>query len=159
MVSTWRATPAEAATVAGLLVEFRDWQGRSQPPAESFARDVARLLSEPASEYLLAAPEAGAKAVGVCQLRFRYGIWHAAEDCLLEDLYVRSNARRHGLGGALVEAALARATERGCARVELDVNEANPAALALYERVGFGAWSDSFGGRNLLMRRALGDPS
>jgi ribosomal protein S18 acetylase RimI-like enzyme len=54
-----------------------------------------------------------------------------------------------------VEAALERARERGCARVELDVNAANPVALALYESLGFESWSDPPGGRNLLMRRRL----
>lgn len=143
--------------MAGLLVEFRDWQGRSEPPAQSFERDVARLIAEPGTEYLLAASAPGAVPEGVCQLRFRYGVWHATEDCELEDLYVRADARRRGLGDALVAAALDRARERGCARVQLDVNEANPAALALYERHGFGTWSESFGGRDLLMRRALQD--
>lgn len=141
--------------MAALLVEFRDWQGRSEPAAESFERDVAWLIADPDTEYLLAGSEAVGAAAGVCQLRFRYGVWYAAEDCLLEDLYVRADARRSGLGDALVAAALERARERGCARVELDVNEANPAALALYERHGLGAWSESFGGRNLLMRRSL----
>jgi mycothiol synthase len=66
-----------------------------------------------------------------------------------------SDPRGSGLGRALAEAALARARERGCARVELDVNAANPAALALYESLGFEGWSDPPGGRNLLMRRRL----
>ena len=56
---------------------------------------------------------------------------------------------------AEVEAALARARERGCVRMELDVNEKNPAAVALYESLGFESWSDPPGGRNLLMRRRL----
>ena len=36
-----------------------------------------------------------------------------------------------------MEAALERARERGCKRIELDVNEDNAAALALYEACGF----------------------
>ena len=35
------------------------------------------------------------------------------------------------------EAAIARARERGCRRVELDTNETNTPALALYHRFGF----------------------
>jgi len=35
------------------------------------------------------------------------------------------------------------------------VNEANDAAIALYERFGFGALSETFGARDLLMRRPL----
>jgi len=42
VVATWRASLAEAATVADLLVEFRDWQGRSQPLVESSARPSQR---------------------------------------------------------------------------------------------------------------------
>ena len=60
-----------------------------------------------------------------------------AEDCWLEDLFVREEARRFGLGRALVDAAVERARERGCKRIELDVNEDNTAARALYEACGF----------------------
>ena len=61
----------------------------------------------------------------MCQIRFRWSVWKTAEDCWLEDLYVREAARRGGLGRALVEAAVARAQARGCRRIELDVNEDN----------------------------------
>jgi GNAT superfamily N-acetyltransferase len=68
---------------------------------------------------------------------------------------VRESARGRGVGRALVEAAIGRARERGCRRIELDVNEANPAAHALYEHLGFSAWVESAGGPNLLMRMRL----
>jgi GNAT superfamily N-acetyltransferase len=151
----WRAEPQEAAAVAGLLAEFRDWLGRSLPGDESLAASVHRLIGDADTEFLLGAPAPGERAAGVCQLRFRFGIWHTASDCWLEDLFVREDARRSGLGAAIVESALERARQRGCARVELDVNEANSAAIALYERFGFGAHSRFFGARDLLMRLSL----
>ena len=92
----------------------------------------------PDVEYLLAAA-AGAspdEPGGVCQLRYRYGVWTAREDCWLEDLFVREQDRRAGLGEALVAAAIERARARGCGRIELDVSESNRAAWALYERMG-----------------------
>jgi len=64
-------------------------------------------------------------------------VWKSAEDCWLEDLFVREDARRSGLGRALVDAAVERARERGCKRIELDVNEDNVPARALYEACGF----------------------
>lgn len=145
------ATADDASDVARLMVGFRNWWQRDEPDDASFEAGVARLLSDPNTDFLLG----GDPAVGVCQLRYRFAVWTGTDDCCLEDIFVEPQARGSGLGRALAEAALARARERGCARVELDVNEANPAALALYESLGFESWSDPPGGRNLLMRRRL----
>jgi ribosomal protein S18 acetylase RimI-like enzyme len=133
------------------MIGFRNWWGRAEPSDERFEAGVRRLLADPNTEFLLG----GEPLAGVCQLRYRYGLWHDAEDCWLEDVFVEESARGSGLGRALVEAAMERARERGCARVDLDVNEANPAALALYESLGFKGWSDPPGGRNLFMRLRL----
>jgi len=135
----WLAGPEEAETVARLLVGFRDWYGRSEPPEDTFLDGVERLITRPDTEYLLAAAPDGAEPGGVCQLRFRYGVWTASEDCWLEDLFVDDANRRAGLGEALVAGAINRARERGCGRIELDVSESNRAAWALYERMGFSA--------------------
>jgi GNAT superfamily N-acetyltransferase len=89
------------------------------------------------------------------QLRFRWGIWRAGGDMLLEDLFVEEHARGTGLARALVEGALDRARERGCRRAELDVNERNGAALALYSRYGFSATDNPYGARDLYMRLHL----
>jgi ribosomal protein S18 acetylase RimI-like enzyme len=59
------------------------------------------------------------------------------EDCWLEDLFVAAEARGDGHARALAGAALERAGERGCKRIELDVNEDNETALALYLPAGF----------------------
>lgn len=148
----WRAQPSDAADVARLLVAFRDWQGRSEPDDASFLRSVERLIVREDTEYLLAAAGDDPPA-GVAQLRFRYGVWWEAEDCWLEDVFVDESARGTGLGRALVEATLARAAERDCRRVELDVNTENPPALALYRSLGFD--TGMLGGQDLLMRRPL----
>jgi ribosomal protein S18 acetylase RimI-like enzyme len=145
------ATADDAADVARLMIGFRNWWRREEPDDAAFEAGVERLLSDPNTDFLLG----GDPAAGVCQLRYRFAVWTGTEDCSLEDIFVEPQARGSGLGRALAEAALERARERGCARVELDVNEANPAALALYESVGFESWSDPPGGRNLLMRRRL----
>jgi ribosomal protein S18 acetylase RimI-like enzyme len=145
------ATENDAADVARLMIGFRDWWQRDEPDDTAFEAGVRRLLADPNTDFLLA----GDPPAGVCQLRYRYAVWTKSEDCWLEDIFVDASARGSGVGRALVEAAFERARERGCARMELDVNEANPAALSLYESLGFEAWSDPPGGRNLLMRRRL----
>ena len=133
----WRAAPGDAAAVAALIAEFGAWWGGMSVGEDEVLASVERIMAGTDGEYLLGSPEGEDAAAGVCQLRFRWSVWKSAEDCWLEDLYVREAARRSGLGRALVEAAVARAAERGCRRIELDVNEDNAPARALYEACGF----------------------
>jgi len=132
----WIAGPEEAAAVAALLIAFRDWYGRDDPPDATFHAGVERLIARDDTDYVLAAA-GGGEPGGVCQLRYRYGLWMAADDCWLEDLFVRDEDRRKGLGEALIAKAVERARERGCGRVELDVSQSNRSAWRLYERMGF----------------------
>jgi GNAT superfamily N-acetyltransferase len=115
---------------------------------------VQRIMAGGDGEFLLGATRAGEGAAGMAQVRFRWSVWKTAEDCWLEDLYVRDSARRGGLGRALVEAAVRRAESRGCRRIELDVNEDNEAALALYQACGF-TLEPKPPGRTLFIARAL----
>ena len=138
MAHVWRATPDEAGAVAGLLIEFRNWFGYDGPEDETFHRNVGRLIADPGTEYLLAAEAEGGEPVGVCQLRFRLGVWRDGDDAWFEDLYVRDEAQGQGLGRALTAAAIERARERGAKRIQLDVEEANATARTVYEKAGFG---------------------
>ena len=154
-VRVWKADPSEAETVAKLLVAFRDFFGRDWPSDNAFLAGVERLIETTDCEFLLAAIDDDSPPQAVCQLRFRFGIWHASVDCWLEDLYVEPEARRAGLGKALVEAACEQARARGSRRIELDVSESNAEALSLYQELGFGFKSEP--ARDLLLRRSLAD--
>ncbi|WP_435128647.1 GNAT family N-acetyltransferase [Halobaculum sp. D14] len=56
---------------------------------------------------------------------------------LICDIYVDESRRGTGLADELVEQATARARERGCAELTLDVDVDNDRARAFYERLGF----------------------
>jgi len=157
MTNVWRAQLHEAESVADLLVAFRDWHGRDWPSDNAFLASVERLMEREESEFLLGAPHDDAPPAGICQLRYRFGVWYAAEDCWLEDLFVAESARGSGLGRALVEAAVARATERRCRRIELDTGEDNAAARALYEACGFSNSQGDPPHRQLFYRHPLGE--
>ena len=154
-VRAWLAGPDEAEPIAALLVAFRDHMGSSWPSERAFLASVERLVEDLDTDFLLAAAADDSPPAGIVQLRFRFSVWRAAPDAWLEDLFVREDARRAGVGDALVRLALARATERGAKRIELDCNEGNAAALALYERHGFSARSKGGAGRDLFLGRAL----
>ena len=145
----WRAAPDEAPAVASLLCGFRDHLGYG-PSDASMLASVERIIGRDDAEYLLAGDD---EPVAVAQVRYRWSVWWDAEDCWLEDLYVAPEARREGLGRTLVEAVIERARERGCRRVELDVNSENPAAIALYRSLGFD--TGKTGGQDIFMRKRL----
>ncbi len=151
----WIADRHEAETVAALLIEFRNHFGIDWPSDNAFLAGVERLIDERDTDFVLAAPHPDAAPAGVAQLRFRFGIWRAGGDCLVEDVFVSDGARGQGLGRALMERATTRALERGCRRMELDTNETNTAAIALYESLGFTNRTASYDGRDLYFRRHL----
>jgi ribosomal-protein-alanine N-acetyltransferase len=61
----------------------------------------------------------------------------AADEAEVLSLAVMPEARRSGLGRALLAAAMARARELGAATIFLEVAAANAAARALYAAAGF----------------------
>jgi putative acetyltransferase len=74
------------------------------------------------------------RVVGTC------GLWLDPGDpsrCELRKMYLRPQWRGRGLGGQLLEAALAHAAAAGRRRVELETNRAMTAAIALYQSRGF----------------------
>jgi ribosomal protein S18 acetylase RimI-like enzyme len=154
----WPAGPAEAAEVTRLLIAFRDWLGTKAPDDAAFAASVALLSEDRSTEFLLGRVASDDPPCGVCQLRFRHSIWTSAPDCWLEDLYVEDAARGRGVGRSLVVLAMERASARGARRIELDTNEHNHGAIALYESLGFSSASKVHGkmrGRDLFMGRRL----
>src|SRR5215217_5094581 len=108
----WTASAKDADAAAALLIEFRDWWGYDKPADEVMRGAVETLVRDPATDYLLGAPEPGAPPCGICQLRYRLSVWTGGDECWLEDLYVRDDARRSGVGRALVEAGVERASAR-----------------------------------------------
>lgn len=129
------AGPADVATVTGLVADFRDFLEAASPANAEIEAVVATLIDDRQTEYLLIGdPEAG-----FAQVRFRLSVWNGTEDAWLEDVFVREEARGRGYGRMLVEAAVGRARARGCSRIQLETNQNNVGAIALYEAVGFEA--------------------
>jgi ribosomal protein S18 acetylase RimI-like enzyme len=127
------ATPDDLDVVARLLTEFNEHNGRDWPPQATIRAGVERLMARDDAEYLLG----GDPPAGVVGLRYRYGVWWDAEDCNVEDVFVRAEARGSGLGRELVSAAIDRARQRGCRRLELDTGADNAPAQGLYRSLGF----------------------
>jgi ribosomal protein S18 acetylase RimI-like enzyme len=128
-----KADRSDADTVARLLHDFNSEFGDFTPGPEALADRLRELI--PAGEVTVLL--AGEPPRGLALLRFRPSPWTETLDCYLEELYVVPEHRGHGLGRALMEAAMALARERGAAHMDLGTSEDDTAARGLYESLGF----------------------
>lgn len=111
---------------------------------ECFATDekLAQSLfgERPAAEALLAFYD-GAPA-GFALFFQNYSTFLAQPGLYLEDLFVKPEFRRQGIGAALFQRLGAIACQRGCGRFEWTALDWNAPAIAFYERMGARAMTD-----------------
>jgi GNAT superfamily N-acetyltransferase len=76
--------------------------------------------------------------VGVCQVSLLFHLQHAGGVVAeLESVHVAAAHRRNGVGRALLEHAVAWASDRGCYRVQLTSHVSRDGAHRFYEGLGF----------------------
>ncbi|MGH2978266.1 MAG: GNAT family N-acetyltransferase [Solirubrobacterales bacterium] len=127
------ARAADAPVFGRLLHAFNVEFGESTPDADLIAERAMPLIGSGEVTVLFA----GDGPDGFAELRFRPSLYTGALDAYLEELYVVPERRGHGLGRALLEAAMEHARERGAAHIDLSTSEDDVAARALYEGTGF----------------------
>jgi GNAT superfamily N-acetyltransferase len=127
------ATAADAPVFGQLLHAFNTEYGEPEPDADTIAERAAPLIESGEVTVLFV----GEGPDGFAELRFRPSLYTGALDAYLEELYVVPERRGHGLGRALLEAAMEYARERGAARIDLNTSTDDVAARALYESAGF----------------------
>ena len=128
--------PLAAADHAGWLPLWRAYQEfyRVDLPAEATAALWSRLL-DPAEPVHGALAWDGDAPVGLAHWLTHRSTWSVADFCYLNDLYVRPEVRRGGVGRRLIEHVAAQASAAGCERVYWLTHETNATARALYDRV------------------------
>ena len=133
-------TPTDAAT----FQELRLYALQESPSAfgSSYEEEhdrplevVAERLGAENNHVYGAFTEAGG-LIGVIGL-FQEQRVKTRHNAFIWGMYVAPQHREHGVGRALMEAALSRARELGLRKVTLAVNSANQAAVRLYESCGF----------------------
>ncbi len=90
--------------------------------------------SRPMAEVLIA--DLDDEPVGFALFFHNFSTFEGRPGIYLEDLFVRPQARRHGLGKALLAALAALALERNCARLEWWVLDWNASSIAFYKSLG-----------------------
>ena len=128
------ADPAQTRAIGRLLHDFnREFDEPIVPSATWLAQRIASLIEGGDTDVLLV----GEGPEGLAVIRYQRGIWTEGLECYLAELYVVPARRGHGLGRALMEAAIVRSRERGGDYMLLGTSETDTVARTLYERLGF----------------------
>jgi len=129
------ATTADLAELTELFGAYLEFYEVAKPPAQAYDFLAARLRNAD-STILLARDEHGL-ALGFVQLYAFFSSLALQPAWLLSDLYVSPQARRQGVGEALMNAARAHAEATGACGLQLETAKSNLAGQALYERLGY----------------------
>jgi GNAT superfamily N-acetyltransferase len=128
------ATEGDCELLFGLILELASYEKLAEKVVGD--PDVLRrtLFEERAAEALILEAESGAIGYAIFFTTFssfecRSGIW-------LEDVYVRPEHRRGGVGRAVMEHLAALALDRGHVRLEWCALDWNETALDFYDRIG-----------------------
>lgn len=128
----------EYALVSELFNQYRVFYGQKSdlPLAEAYIRE---RLDNGESVIFLAYTEAEGRIVpaGFTQLYPMYSSVRVQKDWILNDLYVKEEFRKTGIGRRLIEAALAFAAEQHARILQLETAADNLTAQRLYEAIGF----------------------
>ncbi len=105
-------------------------------PAEQIQTFLLQRLQR-GDAQLFIARDAQGLAQGFTQLYPLHSSLALAPSWLLSDLFVVPNARRQGVGEALMNAARVHAETSGACGLQLETAKTNLAGQALYERLGY----------------------
>ena len=129
------ATPADLPLICALIRELAEYEHLAHEVRFEEAAMGAYLFgARPMAEVLIA--ELEGVGVGFALFFHNFSTFEGRPGIYLEDLFVRPEARRHGLGKALLRALAALAVERGCARLEWWVLDWNAPSIAFYQSLG-----------------------
>ena len=133
-VTIREAREEDVETLYGLILELASYEKLSEE-VNGGPEELARSLFEVRTAEALLAEVDGTPAgyAIVCgtfsTFECRAGLW-------IEDLFVRPQSRKRGIGRAMLARVAAMALERGCPRVEWATLDWNQLALGFYDGLG-----------------------
>lgn len=130
-----RATARDVPSLVALMTAF---YGESDVPlpTDAATRAFHDLFERPELGCVLIAEQEGA-AIGHLVLIISWSMEFGGHRGFIDDLYVRRDARRHGVGSALLFEAEREARTRGVRTLLVEVGADNDRALGVYRAAGF----------------------
>jgi GNAT superfamily N-acetyltransferase len=134
-VSIRPATVDDVPLILSLIKELAEYEKLSHAVVAT-EDDLQQFLfgARPAAEVVLGFLDA--EPVGYALFFSTFSTFVGKPGIYLEDLYVRSSARRKGYGRALLLSLAQLARERGCGRLEWSVLDWNEPSINFYKSLG-----------------------
>jgi GNAT superfamily N-acetyltransferase len=142
MLQIRTAAVSDAGCILRLIRALAEYE-REPNAVQVDEATLARQLAEqpPPFECLIA--ELDGEPAGFALFFHSYSTWRGKRGIWLEDLFVLPEARRRGIGKALLQRVAALALQRDCARFEWSVLDWNAPAIEFYRALGaelLGQW-------------------
>jgi len=127
------AAVEDAPQAAQFLHDFNTEFDSPTPGQPALERRLEMLLASDSTLAWLG----GDPAAGIGLVTLRSNVWSDGPVGLLDELYVAPESRGLGIGSAIIEAVLAKASADSWALIEVNVDEFDRDARRFYERHGF----------------------
>jgi GNAT superfamily N-acetyltransferase len=132
MLNIRPATRADAATIAALVRELADYE-KLLHEAKATPEDFLRELDSPNPVIHVLIAEWNGEPAGFALYFYNFSTFVGRPGIYLEDLFVRPQQRKHGIGRALLRELARIAQQRNCGRMEWAVLDWNEPALRFYQ--------------------------
>ncbi|SER09723.1 GNAT family N-acetyltransferase [Actinokineospora terrae] len=135
MTAVRAAERADLPTVLELIVEHAEYE-RAPAPGPGLAQRLDALLFGPAARLHCLLAEHADEVIGYATCSPEISTWDGWEYLHMDCLYLRPQARGHGIGQLLMDAVLHRARALGMAQVQWQTPTWNEGAIRFYRRLG-----------------------
>jgi GNAT superfamily N-acetyltransferase len=129
------ATEADVQVLFDLILELAEYEKLADKVAGD-AEDLRRSLFEQKAAEALLLETAGGEEIGYAIFFTTFSTFECRSGIWLEDVYVRPEHRRGGIGRAVMEHLAGIAQQRGHVRLEWVALDWNEPALNFYEGLG-----------------------
>ena len=140
MLTIRDAISEDAALIRALIQELAEYDGEAHQ-VQTTEADIVRDGFGTNAKFRTFIAEWGSQAIGFAVFFHYYSTWRGS-GIYLEDLYVRPEFRRRGVGTALLAQVAYTAREESCTFVRWAVLDWNQPALNLYDSLGAGLLSN-----------------
>ena len=133
-VTVRRSTRADAKAIVDLVIALARFERLEPPDLEAKGRLVRDIFDRKMANVFVA--RIGKKLVGYALYFYTYSSFLARPTLYLEDIFVREESRRGGVGKALFMRCIKEANRQSCGRMEWAVLTWNSKAMRFYEGLG-----------------------